>query len=103
MNNVDDRAIKQACNLFEVENPYDFFGKPDILLHLAWKDGFVHYSNSHIDDLPKHYSFIRKMVEGGCMHIAVMGSMHEIGFFEGSINENTPCHPTTPYGIGKNA
>lgn len=29
--------------------------------------------------------------------------MHEIGFFEGSINENTPCHPTTPYGIGKNA
>lgn len=103
MNNVDDRAMKQACNLFEVENPYDFFGKPDILLHLAWKDGFVHYSNSHIDDLPKHYSFIRKMVEGGCMHIAVMGSMHEIGFFEGSINENTPCHPTTPYGIGKNA
>ena len=31
-----------------------------------------------------------------------MGSMHEIGFFEGSINENTPCNPTTPYGISKN-
>ena len=29
--------------------------------------------------------------------------MHEIGFFEGSINENTPCHPITPYGISKNA
>ncbi len=35
--------------------------------------------------------------------IAVMGSMHEIGFFEGSINENTPCNPITPYGISKNA
>ncbi len=31
-----------------------------------------------------------------------MGSMHEIGFMEGSINENTPCHPVTPYGISKN-
>lgn len=29
--------------------------------------------------------------------------MHEIGFFEGPINENTPCNPITPYGIGKNA
>lgn len=31
-----------------------------------------------------------------------MGSMHEIGFFEGSIKEDTPCNPTTPYGIAKN-
>lgn len=27
------------------------------------------------------------MAESGLKHIAVMGSMHEIGFFEGSINE----------------
>lgn len=100
---IDNRARKVECNLFEIENPYEYFDKPDVLLHLAWRDGFVHYSNAHIDDLPKHYSFINKMVEAGCKHIAAMGSMHEIGFFEGSINENTPCHPTTPYGIGKNA
>lgn len=43
------------------------------------------------------------MVDGGIQQVAVMGSMHEIGFFEGSINESTPCHPTTPYGIAKNA
>jgi nucleoside-diphosphate-sugar epimerase len=100
---VDDRAEKKACNLFEVENSYEYFGKPDVLLHLAWRDGFVHYSNAHIDDLPKHFAFIKSFAEVGCKHIAAMGSMHEIGFFEGSINENTPCHPTTPYGIGKNA
>ena len=29
--------------------------------------------------------------------------MHEVGFFEGSIREDTPCNPTTPYGISKNA
>lgn len=100
---VDERAERIACNLFEVDNPYSFFGEPDVLLHLAWRDGVVHYSSAHIDDLPKHYAFIKKMVDGGIQQVAVMGSMHEIGFFEGSINESTPCHPSTPYGIGKNA
>ena len=100
---VDERAERIVCNLFEVDNPYSFFGEPDVLLHLAWRDGFVHYSSAHIEDLPKHYAFIKKMVDGGIQQVAVMGSMHEIGFFEGSINESTPCHPTTPYGIGKNA
>lgn len=101
--NIDGRAVAMPCNLFEIADPYEYFGKPDALLHLAWRDGFMHYSNAHIDDLPAHFCFIKKMVEAGCKHIAAMGSMHEIGFFEGSINENTPCHPTTPYGIGKNA
>ena len=103
VDHVDDRAEKFAGNMFEIENPYEYFGKPDALLHLAWRDGFVHYSNAHIDDLPNHYAFIKKMAESGVQQIAVMGSMHEIGFYEGSINEDTPCHPTTPYGIGKNA
>lgn len=103
IDHIDNKANKIASDLFEVDNPYDNYGQPDVLLHLAWRDGFVHYSNTHIDDLPKHFNFIKKMVESGCKQIAVMGSMHEIGFFEGSINENTPCHPTTPYGIGKNA
>ena len=103
VNHIDDRAEKRTCDLFEIENPYEYFGKPDALLHLAWRDGFVHYSNAHIEDLPKHYAFIKSIAEAGCKHIAAMGSMHEVGFFEGPINENTPCHPTTPYGIGKNA
>ena len=68
----------------------------------AWRDGFVHYSDAHITDLPKHYQFIKNMIEDGVKKVVVMGSMHEIGFMEGSINENTPCHPVTPYGISKN-
>lgn len=100
---VDERAICMACNLFEAEKPFDYFGKPDVVLHLAWRDGFVHYSDAHIDDLPKHYAFLREMINAGVKQVAVMGSMHEIGFFEGSIKEDTPCHPITPYGIGKNA
>lgn len=100
---VDERAKKIEGNLFEIDNPYVYFDKPDALLHLAWRDGFVHYSDVHIEDLPKHYKFIKAFVDEGCKHITVMGSMHEVGFYEGSINENTPCNPITPYGIAKNA
>lgn len=100
--NIDERALKKECNLFDIDNPYEYFEKPDALLHLAWRDGFVHYSDAHVDDLPKHYHFIKSMSEAGIKKISVMGSMHEIGFWEGSINDDTPCNPITPYGIAKN-
>ena len=103
VDNVDERAAKVACNLFEIDDPYHYFGEPDVLLHLAWRDGFVHYSDAHINDLPNHYTFLKKFAESDVKTIAVMGTMHEIGFYEGCINENTPCNPTTPYGISKNA
>ena len=99
---VDDRAVKMACNLFSVVDPYNYFGKPDVLLHLAWRDGFVHYSDAHIEDIPKHYYLIKSFAKSDAKKIVVMGSMHEIGFFEGSIKEDTPCNPITPYGISKN-
>lgn len=101
--NIDNRATAIRCNLFEIEDPYNYFEQPDVLLHLAWRDGFVHYSDAHIDDLPKHYAFIKKFADSNVKTIAAMGSMHEIGFYEGSIKEETPCNPITPYGISKNA
>ncbi|MCR5105893.1 MAG: NAD(P)-dependent oxidoreductase [Eubacterium sp.] len=103
VDHVDRRADRRECDIFSLKNPYEYFGQPDVLLHLAWRDGFVHYSDAHIDDLPKHYEFLKTFAESGVKRIAVMGSMHEIGFFEGCIKENTPCNPTTPYGISKNA
>ena len=102
LQHVDERAIRIESNLFEIDDPYTYFGKPDAVLHLAWRDGFVHYSDAHIIDLPKHYLFIKKICESDIKTVSVMGSMHEIGFFEGSIKEDTPCNPSTPYGIAKN-
>lgn len=100
---IDTRSKIFCEDLFEIENPYEYFEKPDVLLHMAWRDGFVHNSVDHINDLPKHYSFITKMITSGINKVAVMGSMHEIGFFEGSINESTPTNPQSLYGISKNA
>ena len=103
INNVDERAKKIEANLFDVESPYEYFEKPDVVLHMAWRDGFIHYSPSHINDLPRHYEFIRKMLEAGLKRIAVMGSMHDVGFWEGAIKEDTPCNPLSLYGVSKNA
>ena len=103
IDHIDKRAKRISCDLFSVDDPFGFFDSPEILLHLAWKDGFVHYSDAHITELPNHYSFLKKCAESEMKKIVVMGSMHEIGFHEGSITENTPCNPTTPYGIGKNS
>lgn len=82
---------------------YDFDEVPDVLLHLAWRNGFAHNDMSHLDDLPKHYRFLENAVNAGVKRIAVMGSMHEVGYHEGAVDENTPCNPTTPYGVSKNA
>lgn len=100
---VDKRAERINANLFDIMDPYEFFGQPDVLLHLAWRDGFIHYSDAHMEDLPKHYEFIKKMAKSDVKTIAVMGSMHEIGFYEGSIDEDTACKPESFYGIAKNA
>ncbi|MCF0131355.1 MAG: NAD(P)-dependent oxidoreductase [Pseudobutyrivibrio sp.] len=100
---VNEAATLLPCNLFEVENPYEYFGKPDCIIHLAWRDGFKHASINHINDLPLHYAFLEKMASSGIKQMVVMGTMHEVGFYEGSIDENSPCHPQSLYGIAKNA
>lgn len=100
---VDERAQKIENDLFSIDNPYNFFGKPDCLLHLAWKNGFKHDAVSHLEDLQYHYKFIEKMITSGLKKVSILGSMHEIGFYEGSINENTPANPQNLYGISKNA
>lgn len=102
-NLIDKRATIKCTNIFDLEDPFNYFDKPDILLHLAWRDGFVHNSVNHLKELPLHYDFIHKMIKGGIKQFAGLGSMHEIGFYEGSINENTPCNPESLYGISKNA
>ncbi len=102
-NLIDPRATVVCCDLFALEDPYTYFGQPDVLLHMAWRDGFVHGSLNHINDLPAHMQFLSKMITAGVKQVAVMGSMHEIGFWEGKISENTPCNPQSLYGISKNA
>ncbi len=78
-------------------------GNPDCLIHLAWRNGFQHNADTHMQDLPHHIDFLKRMVSGGISAISVMGSMHEVGYWEGAIDENSPTNPLSLYGIAKNA
>lgn len=85
------------------EDIYRRVGSPDVCIHLAWKDGFVHNSPAHMMNLSKHIEFCSNMMKGGLPVLSCMGTMHEVGYWEGAIDENTPCNPQTQYGIAKNA
>lgn len=102
--NMDSRVNRKEISVFE-NNPEIFqdLGCPDVVIHLAWRDGFFHNSHKHMLDLSSHYQFISNLLEGGLKHIVVMGSMHEIGYWEGAVDEATPTNPLSYYGIAKNA
>ncbi|NLU51727.1 MAG: NAD(P)-dependent oxidoreductase [Clostridiaceae bacterium] len=104
LDEVDNRAEKVKADIFSGNKEIFYeMGSPDACLHMAWKDGFIHNSNAHMQLLSKHYEFIYNMIEGGLKQIAVMGTMHEIGYYEGAVDENTPCNPISMYGIAKDA
>jgi dTDP-6-deoxy-L-talose 4-dehydrogenase (NAD+) len=44
-------------------NSYEYFGRPDALIHLVWKDGFMYSLDAHIDDLPAIWGTIVKYAE----------------------------------------
>ena len=102
---INDKAEKKKLNLFtaDLTNVYTSLGSPDVCLHMAWRDGFVHNSVNHIGDLSSHYKFLVALMEQGLKLLAVMGTMHEVGYWEGKIDENTPCNPISMYGIAKDA
>lgn len=101
---IDERAEYTDVPIFSGDrNIYEQLGKPDILVHLAWRDGFIHNSAAHMEDLSKHIVFLNHMIDGGLPSLSIMGSMHEVGYWEGAITAETPCAPQSQYGISKNA
>ncbi|MDQ1122969.1 NAD-dependent epimerase/dehydratase family protein [Microbacterium trichothecenolyticum] len=73
------------------------------VIHLAWQDGFVHNAPSHLERLSDHYRFLTGLVAAGVTRVAALGSMHEIGYWEGAVTADTPTNPITLYGIAKDA
>lgn len=76
---------------------------PTVLVHLAWQDGFAHNAPSHMVMLSAHFGFLTKVVQWGVPRVSVLGTMHEIGYWEGAIDADTPTNPSTLYGIAKDA
>ncbi|MDR1891727.1 MAG: NAD(P)-dependent oxidoreductase [Oscillospiraceae bacterium] len=101
---IDPRVEINNVPIFSQEK--DLFrklGSPDICIHMAWRNGFIHNSPTHMEDLSPNIAFFLKMASAGLTSFSAMGTMHEVGYWEGAINDGTPCNPLSQYGIAKNA
>lgn len=102
---VDARArIVEADVLetgFDVSNIIG--GGAAAFIHLAWQDGFVHNAPSHLLNLSAHFALLTAVADAGVPRISALGTMHEVGYWEGAITADTPTSPRSLYGIAKDA
>jgi dTDP-6-deoxy-L-talose 4-dehydrogenase (NAD+) len=93
-NNINPKIKFVPSNIFKLDKSIkEKFDSPDICIHLAWRNGFNHNEKTHILDLSNHFHFLDKCIDEGLNKIVVMGSMHEIGYWEGEVNNETPTNP----------
>lgn len=83
---------------------YNFFERPDHVIHLAW-EGLPNYKSIfHIEEnLPRHFSFLKNLVLNGCPDITVTGTCLEYGFREGALSEDMLAVPANPYAVAKDS
>lgn len=86
------------------EDCFARLGCPDVLIHLAW-DGLPNYKSLHHfeSELPKHYKFIKTLIEAGLPSVLVAGTCFEYGMQSGILSEEVKPCPNNPYGYAKNA
>lgn len=104
VNQINPKAERICEDIFSGDPAlYQRLRCPDSMIHMAWLDGFIHNSPRHMEYLFHHYTFLKNMLAAGLHQLAVMGTMHEIGYYEGEVSDETPTNPLSLYGISKNA
>lgn len=83
------------------EELYDILGRPEVCLHLAWRDGFVHNSAKHIEDVSCHFSFLKNLADHGTAQFAVAGSFREYGNVNGMVDIDSFAYPDNMYMLSK--
>ena len=103
---IDPRALVIEANVLDPDFNLAAVVPPEqiaAVIHLAWQDGFVHNAPSHMQNLSAHYRFLVSLGGVGIPRVAALGTMHEVGYWEGAITAETPTRPVTLYGIAKDA
>ena len=90
-------------NIEDSVDYYAYFDRPDAMIHLAW-EGLPNYTaNFHVDEnLPRHYHFLKNLLQNGLKDITIAGTCLEYGMKEGCLAENMEPEPANPYAIAKN-
>ncbi len=82
---------------------YNYFGRPDAVLHLAWEmlSDLKNPAHDH-EILQKQKTFLTNLIDGGLKDLSVVGTAYEYGMRSGECAETDPAEPVVPYGNGKN-
>ena len=90
------------ARLNENENYFDYFGRPDLCIHLAW-EGLPNFKDEfHLKiNLPQHFLFLENLLRNGLKDLTVTGTCLEYGLKEGELSEEMNCSPVTAYGEAK--
>lgn len=93
---VDVEASVAAADVFER------LGRPDVLLHLAWK-GLPNYKSLHHFEthLAHQYRFLSGLVRAGLRSLVCTGTCFEYGMRSGALSEDLATQPGNPYGFAK--
>jgi len=93
------------CDYFANDlNYYEFFGRPDMLIHLAWKGLPNYMMRFHMEEnLPIEMRFLKSFAELGRTKVVVTGTCYEYGVVNGCISEEHPTNPNTVYAAAKDA
>lgn len=101
---LDPRAeVVEADILARNFDPAVWGPTPHAVVHLAWKDGFRHNSTAHMSQLSAHFDLLTGLAASGVARIVALGTMHEVGYWEGAIRGDTPTAPLSQYGVAKDA
>ena len=85
-------------------NLFNYFDKPDILIHLAWQ-GLPNYNEQyHIDEnLFSQYHFLKNLIESGLQNVCIAGTCLEYGLVNGCMNEEQQIIPANNYALAKDS
>ena len=83
-------------------NLYEYFGKPERVIHLAW-DGLPNYGDLiHIEkNLLNNFNFVKNLISNGLKDISITGTCFEYGLVEGCLKEDLVAKPSNSYAIAK--
>ena len=100
-----DKVTFIPLDYFAVDtNYYEFFGRPDLLIHLAWKGLPNYMACFHMEEnLPVEMRFLRSFATSKKTKIAVTGTCYEYGVVNGCIAEDHPTNPNTVYSAAKDS
>ena len=103
---VGDKSAREeivAADLSKARTDwFELFGRPDVVLHLAW-GGLPNYMDCyHVDvELPTQLRFLTALIKSGLKKLVVTGTCYEYGISSGALSEDQETNPNTPYGIAK--